>query len=42
MLYELTKQFKDLANEVYPLAPNVELEEEAKIPKVKGKQKKQF
>merc|ERR1712062_292328 len=35
MLYELTKQFKDLANEVYPLAPNVELEEEAKIPKVK-------
>ena len=42
MLYELTKQFKDLANEVYPLAPNVELEEEAKIPKVKGKQTKQF
>merc|ERR1719350_809423 len=34
MLYELTKQFKDLANEVYPLAPNFELEEESKIPKV--------
>jgi hypothetical protein len=35
ILYELTKQFKDLANDVYPLAPNVELEKEAKIPKVK-------
>jgi hypothetical protein len=35
MLYELTKQFKDLANDVYPLAPNVELEQESKIPKVK-------
>ena len=40
MLYELTKQFKDIANEVYPLAPNFELEEESKIPKVTGKQNK--
>jgi len=35
LLYELSKQFKDLAQDVYPLAPNDLEEVEAKIPKVK-------
>ena len=35
LLYELSKQFKDLSQDVYPLAPHDLEEEEAKIPKVK-------
>lgn len=34
LLYDLTKQFKDLSQEVYPLIPDMS-EEEAKIPKIK-------
>merc|ERR1711860_182662 len=34
LLYDLTKQFKDLSQEVYPLIPDMR-EEEAKIPKIK-------
>ena len=34
LLYDLTKQFKDLSQDVYPLIPDMS-EEEAKIPKIK-------